>query len=67
MNGLSIFLIVVELIAIVVLSVYLGMCKHGSKENLCVCQGEGREKCIDRETRAADYRSGKFIPEFAGV
>lgn len=67
MSAISIAIIVIELIAIIVLAVLLGMCKNDSKENLCVCQGEGRESCRDRYDRVQRYNTGAFKPLFAGV
>ena len=67
MHTASIVVIVIELIIIIVLAVYLGLCHNDSKENLCVCQGEGKENCRDRYTRVSEYNQGKFKPLFAGV
>lgn len=67
MSIVSLFIILIELVAIVVLGYYLWSCKDDSKENLCLCQGNGIERHVDRSVRARRYNRKAFQPEFSGV
>ena len=59
--------VLIALVALAVLGYFLWDCRQNSSENMCVCQGEGRERCLSPSERQRLYNSGAFLPQFAGV